>query len=179
MKPRYLIALGGNVRHPRYGAPPKVLRAALKALDGEKGIKLKAASRIVASAPLGPPDAMARRRYANAVAIVRSKLDPPKLLARLQAIEAAFARRRLGRRWGARTLDLDIVLWSGGAWVSPGLTIPHPAFRTRGFVLAPALAIARTWRDPLTGLTVGHLAARLAARLRRARRVVDPQRPDA
>ena len=179
MKPRYLIALGGNVRHPRYGAPPKVLRAALKALDSEKGIRLKAASRIVASAPLGPPDAMARRRYANAVAIVRSKLDPPKLLARLQAIEAAFARRRLGRRWGARTLDLDIVLWSGGAWVSPGLTIPHPAFRTRGFVLAPALAIARTWRDPLTGLTVGHLAARLAARLRRARRVVDPQRPHA
>ena len=169
MKPRYLIALGGNVRHPRHGAPPQVLRAALKALDGEKGIKLKAASRIVASAPLGPPDAMARRRYANSVAIVRSKLDPPELLVRLQHIEHHFARRRRGRRWGARTLDLDIVLWSGGAWASPGLTIPHPAFRTREFVLTPALAIARSWRDPLTGLTLAHLAARLAARLRRPR----------
>ena len=179
MKPRYLIALGGNVRHPRYGAPPQVLRAALKALDGPKGMRLEAASRIVASAPLGPPDAMARRRYANAVVIVRSKLDPPTLLARLQVIEAAFARRRLGQRWGARTLDLDIVLWSGGVWTSPGLTIPHPAFRTRGFVLAPALGIARTWRDPLTGLTLTHLAARLAARLRRARPVVDPHRPHA
>ena len=165
MKSRYLIALGGNVRHPRYGAPPHVLRAALKALDAEKGLRLKVASGIVASAPLGPPNAMARRRYANAAAIVRSKLDPQTLLARLQAIEAAFARRRRGQRWGARTLDLDIVLWSGGAWVSPGLTIPHPAFRTRDFVLAPALAIARTWRDPLTGLTIAHLAARL----RRAR----------
>ena len=164
MKPRYLIALGGNVRHPRYGAPPAVLRAALKALDGEKGIRLKAASRIVASAPVGP----SRRRYANAAAIVRSKLDPPELLVQLQGIEQGFGRRRLGQRWGARTLDLDIVLWSGGAWVSPGLTIPHPAFRTRSFVLAPALAIARAWRDPLTGLTI----AQLAARLRRPRALV-------
>ena len=161
MKPRYLIALGGNVRHPRHGAPPAVLRAALQALDGEKGIRLKAASRIVASAPVGP----SRRRYANAAAIVRSKLDPPELLVQLQGIEQGFGRRRLGQRWGARTLDLDIVLWSGGAWATPGLTIPHPAFRTRSFVLAPALAIARGWRDPLTGLTIAHLAARL----RRAR----------
>ena len=161
MKPRYLIALGSNVRHPRCGAPPQVLRAALKALDSAKGIRLKAASKIVASAPLGPADATSRRRYANAAAIVRSKLDPPTLLARLHKVEQDFGRRRRGRRWGARTLDLDIVLWSGGAWASPGLTIPHPAFRTRDFVLAPALAIARAWRDPLTGLTVAHLAARL------------------
>ena len=161
MSARYLIALGGNVRHPRHGSPPQVLRAALQALAAEKGIHLKAASRIVASAPLGSPDAMARRRYANAVAVARCKLDPPELLDRLHTIEAAFARRRRGGRWGARTLDLDIVLWSGGSWSSPGLIVPHRAFRTRSFVLAPALAIARTWRDPLTGLTIAHLAARL------------------
>ena len=161
MKARYLLALGSNVRHPHHGAPPDVLRAALKVLAGAQGLRLKAASRIVASAPFGPPNKTSRRRYANAVAIVRSKLNPPELLARLHAIEAAFARRRRGLRWGARTLDLDIVLWSGGAWTSPGLTIPHPAFRARGFVLAPALTIARTWRDPLSGLTIAHLAARL------------------
>lgn len=170
MKARYLIALGSNVRHPRHGAPPQVLRAALGALHDEKGSRLKTASRIVASAPLCPPGAMAHRRYANAAAILRSKLDPPELLTRLQAIEHRFARRRRGQRWGARTLDLDIVMWSGGAWVSPGLTIPHPAFRTRDFVLGPALAIARGWRDPLTGLTIAHLAARL----RRARPVKPP-----
>ena len=160
MKPRYLIALGSNVRHPRHGSPPQVLRAALKALDDAKGIRLEAASRIGASAPLGP----SRRRYANAAAVVRSKLAPPQLLARLQAIEHCFARRRRGQRWGARTLDLDIVLWSGSAWVSPDLTIPHPHFRERAFVLVPALAVARRWRDPLTGLTVAHLAARLTRR---------------
>ena len=157
MKPRYLIALGSNVRHPRHGAPPQVLRAALSALAAEKGIRLKATSRILASAPLGT----SRRRYANAVAIIRSKLDPPALLARLHALEARFARRRRGRRWGSRTLDLDIVLWSRGRWASPGLTIPHPAYRERAFVLTPALAIARDWRDPLTRLTIAHLAARL------------------
>ena len=161
MKPRYLIALGSNVRHPRYGGPPQVLRAAFQALDSAKGIKLKAASNVIASAPLSPPDGRARRRYANAAAIVRSKLDPPALLAQLHALEARFARRRRGRRWGSRTLDLDIVLWSGGPWASPGLTIPHPAYRERAFVLTPALAIARDWRDPLTRLTIAHLAARL------------------
>ena len=173
MKPRYLIALGSNVRHPRHGAPPQVLRAALSALDAEKGIKLKAASRVITSAPLGPPDAHSRRRYANAAAIIRSKLDPPALLARLHALEARFARRRSGRRWGARTLDLDIVLWSSGVWASPGLTIPHPGYRERAFVLTPALAIARDWRDPLTRLTIAHLAARL----RRACPLVHPVDP--
>ena len=118
---------------------------------------LAASSPILASPPLGP----SRRRYANAAAIVASALTPPLLLARLHAIEQRFARRRRGRRWGARTLDLDIVLWSDGAWASPGLTVPHPAFRERSFVLAPALAIARIWRDPLTGHTIAHLAARL------------------
>ncbi|MCA1660669.1 MAG: 2-amino-4-hydroxy-6-hydroxymethyldihydropteridine diphosphokinase [Novosphingobium sp.] len=157
MTHRYLIALGGNLRHPRHGAPPGVLRAALAALATGPELALEAASPILASAPLGP----SRRRYANAVAIVASRLDPPGLLARLQALEAEFGRRRRGRRWVARTLDLDIVLWSGGAWASPGLTVPHRAFRHRGFVVGPALAIAATWRDPLTGLTLRQLAARL------------------
>lgn len=157
MTARYLIALGGNVRHPRHGSPPRVLRAALAALAAEPDIALEAASPIVASAPLGP----SRRRYANAAAIVASTLAPPRLLARLHAIEQRFARRRRGRRWAARTLDLDIVLWSEGPWASPGLIVPHPAFRERRFVLAPALAIARTWHDPLTGHTIAHLAVRL------------------
>jgi 2-amino-4-hydroxy-6-hydroxymethyldihydropteridine diphosphokinase len=57
-------------------------------------------------------------------------------------------------------LDLDIVLWSGGAWSSPDLTVPHIAFRERGFVLDPAAAIAPAWRDPVSGLTLRQLAAR-------------------
>ncbi|MBV1691018.1 2-amino-4-hydroxy-6-hydroxymethyldihydropteridine diphosphokinase [Novosphingobium sp. G106] len=156
MAERYLVALGSNRRHHRLGCPEAVLRAAFAALDG-KGLKLKAVSAVVASRPLGP----SLRRYANAAAVVKSKLAPDELLDRLKAIEQRFGRRIGGRRWGARVLDLDIVLWSGGAWSSPPLTIPHPAFRTRRFVLGPAAAIAPRWRDPLTALTVRHLLARL------------------
>jgi 2-amino-4-hydroxy-6-hydroxymethyldihydropteridine diphosphokinase len=137
-----------------------VLRAALTALAVEPDLTLEAASPVLASAPLGP----SLRRYANAAAVLVSPLSPPELLARLHAIEGQFGRRRRGRRWLARPLDLDIVLWSGGAWTSPGLTIPHPAFRQRSFVLTPSSAIARGWRDPLSGLTLAQLEGRLHRR---------------
>ena len=155
-KHRYLVALGSNRRHPRHGRPEAVLAAALGALD-RKPCKLLAASRTMASAPLGP----SLRRYGNAAAILKTRLDPPALLAHLHGIEHRFGRRRRGQPWSARVLDLDIVLWSGGAWSSPGLTVPHPAFRTRDFVLRPAAAIAGQWRDPLTGRTLRQLHARL------------------
>ena len=130
-----------------------MLRAVIAAL----GFKLEAGSPIIASAPLGA----SRRRYANAAVVVRSNLGPEALLARLKAIEARFGRRRGGQRWRARVLDLDIVLWEGGCWSSPGVTIPHIAFRSRAFVLTPASAIAPRWRDPITGLTMRQLRARL------------------
>jgi 2-amino-4-hydroxy-6-hydroxymethyldihydropteridine diphosphokinase len=133
-----------------------VLRAAFAALD-RKGLKLKAASPVIASAPLGP----SLRRYANAAALVKTRLDPAELLDRLKSIERHFGRRPGGRRWGSRVLDLDLVLWSGGVWSSPSLIVPHAAFRQRRFVLAPAAAIAPLWRDPSTGLTLRHLLARL------------------
>lgn len=151
---RYLIALGSNVRHHRHGLPPQVLRAALAALADE-GIAVERASAILSSAPLGP----SRRRYANGAALVTTELAPGALLRRLKAIERRFGRRG-GRRWASRVLDLDIVLWSGGAWSEPGLTVPHIAFRTRRFVLDPAAAIAPTWRDPLTGRNLRQLAAK-------------------
>ena len=153
---RYLIALGSNVRHPRHGPPRAVLQAALHALD-RAGLQVEAASRIVETAPLGP----SRRRYANAAAIVRTDLEPEAMLRELQRIEHALGRRRTGQRWGARVLDLDIVLWSGGAFAVHGLTIPHPAFRQRRFVLAPGAQIAGDWRDPIGGLTLRQLFARL------------------
>ena len=152
----YLIALGSNQRHPRHGDPRRVLRAAFAALGG-KGLSLQAASRIIASAPIGP----SLRRYANAAALVESRLDPEDMLDRLQETEHLFGRQRRGQRWGSRVLDLDIVLWSGGAWATPGLTIPHPEFRKRTFVLAPALGISPRWRDPVTNLSLRQLHSRL------------------
>ena len=118
---------------------------------------MEAVSRVIETPPLGP----SRRRYANAAAVLETSLDPPELLDLLQDIESTFGRRRRGARWGARVLDLDIVLWSGGMWRSGGLAIPHPQFRRRAFVLGPAMAIARQWRDPVGGLTLAQLHARL------------------
>ena len=156
---RYLIALGSNQRHHLLGSPERVLAAALLAID-HAGLTIERAGPVVRSAPLGP----SRRRYANSAVLLKTPLDPPALLARLKSIERQFGRRRGGARWSARVLDLDLVLWSGGGWCSPGLTIPHPQFRTRAFVLTPALAIAGTWRDPLSGLSVHQLHARLIRR---------------
>ncbi|WP_374530358.1 2-amino-4-hydroxy-6-hydroxymethyldihydropteridine diphosphokinase [Novosphingobium sp.] len=152
----YVIALGSNRRHHLYGDPRHVLSAALTALDAN-GIRVLAAAPAIPSAPIGP----SRRRYANGAVLVESDLAPDELLAVLKAIERAFGRRRGGQRWSSRVLDLDIVLWEGGAWSSPGLTVPHVSFRERDFVLGPVSALAPLWRDPLTGLSLRHLNARL------------------
>jgi 2-amino-4-hydroxy-6-hydroxymethyldihydropteridine diphosphokinase len=151
---RYVIALGSN-RRGRHGAPAAEVRAALAALGGVAKV-----SPILTTAPLGP----SRRRFANAAAIIDSADPPPALLARLKAVERAFGRRR-GRRWDSRVIDLDLILWSGGAWSSIRLTVPHPLFRQRDFVLRPVLAVAPDWRDPITGRTMRQLAARLCRAL--------------
>ena len=148
----YVIALGAN-RWGRHGPPAAAVRAAIAGLGAVR------ASPVIASPPLGP----SVRRFANAAAVVESDLPPSAMLARLKATERAFGRRP-GRRWGARALDLDIVLWSGGRVSSRALTIPHAAFRTRAFVLNPLAAIVPGWRDPVTGLTVRQLRAQLTRR---------------
>lgn len=149
MRSTYLVALGSN-RRGRNGDPAAEVRAAAAA------IRAGALSPITASAPIGP----SIRRFANAAALLETDERPATLLARLKLVERAAGRRR-GRRWGARVIDLDIILWSGGRWVSRGLSVPHPAFRERRFVLAPLAAIAPAWRDPVSGLTVRHLLRRL------------------
>ena len=153
---RYLIALGSNQRHARYGPPRRVLAAALERLAAE-GVRVIAVAAVIETAPVGP----SIRRYANSAAVIETALDPEALLALLKRIECEFGRRPGGQRWRARVLDLDVVLWSGGPFASAALTIPHPLFRERAFVLTPADAIAPDWRDPLTGLTVRQLHARL------------------
>lgn len=152
---RYIVALGSNMRLSGVGGPRAVLGAAIESL-ADSEMDVLAVSQTIASEPVGP----SQRRYANAAVLISSPLSPPDMLALLQAVEREFGRKRRGQPWRARTLDLDIVLWSGGIWVSPDLAIPHPAFRERPFVLTPAALIAPRWRDPLTGLTLRQLAAR-------------------
>lgn len=158
----YLIGLGSNQRHPVLGPPERVLAEAFVALE-MTDIDVFAQSHIVSSAPIGPSS----RRYANAAAIIASPLNPPALLTRLHEIEAHFGRERRGQPWQARIIDIDIILWSGGMWVSsnPALAIPHTHMRSRSFVLGPASEIAPDWRDPVSGLALRHLNARDKRRL--------------
>lgn len=153
----YLIALGSNQRHALLGAPERILQEAVGAMEMDD-IDVFEQAPIVLSAAIGPSS----RRYANSAVIVATPLNPPELLERLRQIEAHFGRERRGQRWRARTLDLDIILWSGGMWVDDSpLSIPHPRMRERAFVLGPAAHIAPDWRDPMSGLSVRHLAKRL------------------
>ena len=154
----YVIAIGSNRALAAALGPLQLVDAAMDALDSPP-LTLLARSTILRTAPLGP----SLRRYANAVAIIESDLQPPALLDRLQRIESNYGRRRQ-RRWGARTLDLDIILWSGGIWTDTRLSVPHPAFRTRDFVLAPLASVAPDWRDPGTGRNVAQLYRRLIRR---------------
>jgi 2-amino-4-hydroxy-6-hydroxymethyldihydropteridine diphosphokinase len=94
--------------------------------------------------------------YLNAVLIGCTTLAPRALLDRLLAIEAAAGRTRPGPK-AARTLDLDLILYDGRVIDGPGLTVPHPRFRTRPFVLGPLAALAPRWRDPVTGRTLAAL----------------------
>ena len=133
-----------------------MVEAAIARLDEEFG--LFDASPII----LNPAIGGAGRDFANAVALVESKLDPPEMLRQIKALERDFGRRP-GRHWAARVLDLDIALWSGGRFRSRDLRIPHYGLESRPFVLQPLATIAPGWR--IRGpLTVRHLAYRLARR---------------
>ena len=153
----YAIALGSNRRHGRHGAPAATLRAAIEAL-GRRQLEIEAVSDVRPTSAMGP----AGRSFANAAILIATELDPPGLLAELKQLERSFG-RRAGRRWGQRVIDLDILLWSEGPYEGPGLVIPHPEMRERAFVLDPLAQLVPGWRDPISGLTVRQLRARLAS----------------
>ncbi len=87
---------------------------------------------------MGPQD---QPDYINAVAVLSTTLDPHRLLAELQAIEQRHNRVRK-RRWGERTLDLDLLLYGDFQIVTAALTVPHPGLHERAFVLYPLAEIA-------------------------------------
>lgn len=168
----YVLGLGSNRGFGGFARPEALLPAAMAHLAAQSGWRVIARAAIMHSAPMGP----SQRRFVNSAIWVAAPLAPDAMLCAVQAIETRFGRRRY-RRWGPRSLDIDIILWSGGRWrsVRPMLNIPHPGFRGRDFVLRPAAQIAPAWRDPLTGCTIAQLALRQWQRKGAAKRV-DPPR---
>ncbi|GAT70330.1 2-amino-4-hydroxy-6-hydroxymethyldihydropteridine diphosphokinase [Planomonospora sp. ID91781] len=127
---RAVLALGGNL-----GDRLATLQGGLDALAATPGLDLVAVSPVYETDPVGGPE---QGPYLNAVAVAETSLTPRELLARAQETENAFGRVRT-ERWGARTLDVDLI--SVGEVVSgdPELTLPHPRAHERAFVLVPWL----------------------------------------
>ena len=94
--------------------------------------------------------------FLNGAAVGRTTISPRELLDTLLTIERERGRERPFAK-APRTLDLDLILFGDRAIDEPGLTVPHPRFRQRQFVLEPLAEIAPDMVDPKTGLTVQEL----------------------
>jgi len=118
------VALGSNL-----GDRAAYLARGRAAIGALSGTRLLAASDIEETAPIGPPGQGA---YLNQMVAIETTRTPVALLEGLLAIERACGRRR-AERWGARTLDLDIVRFGDLEIAEPGLAIPHPELPHRPF----------------------------------------------
>jgi 2-amino-4-hydroxy-6-hydroxymethyldihydropteridine diphosphokinase len=123
------IALGSNL-----GDRESFLRIGVRGLGN-----VTALSNVYETDPVGGPDDQGP--YLNMVVEVETSLDPFALLRRCQRIEAEAMRQRIVH-WGPRTLDVDIVQFDDLTLESDDLSIPHPRFGERRFVLAPLADIA-------------------------------------
>ena len=155
-----VIALGANL-----GTVQATLQAVVRELAEVEGLRITAVSELFESDPVGGPE---QPVYLNAVVLARTRLAPFSLLTELHGIEAQHGRVR-ETRWGARTLDLDLIQYgdpgSGSDLVSedPELMLPHPRAHERVFVLAPWAAI-----DTQAQLRVGEALVPVRELLERA-----------
>ena len=142
------IGLGSNL-----GEPERQIRRALVELDGLAHSRLTGQSPLYGSRPVGPPG---QPDYVNAVAGLDTTLQPHALLEALQAIERSHDRVR-GERWGARTLDLDLLLYGERQIDTPVLQVPHPQLHLRAFVLLPLYDLAPDLELPGLGPLADYL----------------------
>ena len=141
-----LLSFGSNL-----GDRYKTLDDAWHVLGQTANIQAVRLSPFYETEPVGGP--AEQPMYLNAVGIIQTTLPPTELLQILQKIETDFGRIRTVR-WGARTLDIDMLLYDDQIIESPLLTIPHPEMLHRQFVLVPANDIAADWLHPLTKKTL-------------------------
>ncbi|MPZ39073.1 MAG: 2-amino-4-hydroxy-6-hydroxymethyldihydropteridine diphosphokinase [Rhizobiales bacterium] len=149
-----LIALGGNIGDVR-----DTFRNALAMLGDSAEVRLIARSRSYLTPPWRVED---QPPFVNCCAALETTLSPHALLARVQEVERAFGRDRANeRRWGPRTLDIDLIAYDDVAMNDPGLTLPHPRLFERAFVLVPLADIAAD--RMIAGVRVKDALARIDA----------------
>ena len=145
------ISLGSNM-----GDKEEALRQAVALLDAHEAINVTAVSSIYDTDPVGYEE---QDVFLNIVVKIDTTLQPQPLLDVCQQIEQELKRVRIVR-WGPRTIDLDILLYSHDNIETETLIVPHPRMHERAFVLVPLAEIAKDVVLPSTNQTVAqHLAA--------------------
>lgn len=149
---RVFVGLGANL-----GDAVQSVRTALRQLGELPRTAVVAVSSLYRSAPLDAdgPD------FVNAVAELRTELEPEQLLAQLHALEQRYGRLRPHRN-APRTLDLDLLFYGARHIALPALSVPHPRLHERAFVLAPLSELAPGLPCP-GGLDVAQTLTLLAA----------------
>lgn len=137
------IGLGSNLSDP-----PQQVRRAIDKIQHLGCCSLEQCSSLYETPPMGPQD---QPNYINAVVKIKTSLSPYELLGTLQCLENQQGRTRDKGRWGARTLDLDILLYDTLVSQDPTLTLPHPGLPFRSFVLYPLFEIDKNLNIPTFG----------------------------
>jgi 2-amino-4-hydroxy-6-hydroxymethyldihydropteridine diphosphokinase len=152
---RCLIGCGSNLGQRR-----EQLDRAVELLRFMPGIDLRAVSSFRETRPVGGP--AGQSSYLNGACLIETDLTPHDVLGMLTAVEHTLDRQR-ERRWSARTIDLDLLLYDDLVLQSPDLTVPHPRMATRRFVLEPSVEIAGDLHFPTAACTLDDLLASISA----------------
>lgn len=128
------LGLGSNLENPA-----EQIRRARTVIAKQTNISEISFSSLYSSPPMGPQD---QPDFVNAAMSVTTDLSAIELLRILQKIESDFGRVRKGQRWGARVLDLDLLLYADQQINLPDLIVPHIGLSERAFVMYPLAEIA-------------------------------------
>ncbi|MEI6327911.1 MAG: 2-amino-4-hydroxy-6-hydroxymethyldihydropteridine diphosphokinase [Pseudanabaena sp.] len=150
------IALGSNLSN-EIGDSEKIVQAAIAQIATYPAIEVVQVSRWYRTKAITLHNTPPQPDYINGCAILKTKLSPLQLLDTLFKIEQLFGRERR-QRWGARTLDLDLLLYGDRQINTPELVLPHPRMGDRAFVLLPLAEIAGDWIHPVNHFAIAELA---------------------